>query len=211
VAARRVGGDFYDVFRLDDGRLGLAIADVSDKGMPAALFMALTRSLLLAEGRRELSPARVLSRVHRLLLELGDPAMFVTVFYAVLNTAGGTLTYARAGHEEPLLVRDGDVRTLGGVGRFLGLLDADELPLDEAVIPLRPGDRLVLYTDGLTDALSPDGLPYGLDRLKAFCATHASLDPADLCTAAFDELARYQAGGEQFDDMAMLVMAVSST
>ena len=139
--------------------------------------MALTRSLLLAEARRELSPARVLRGVHRLLLELGDPDMFVTVFYAVLDTNEQTLTYARAGHEEPLLVRDGGVHRLRGAGRFLGLLDAAELPLDEAVVPLLPGDRLVLYTDGLTDALSPDGLPYGLERLENFCTAHAALEP----------------------------------
>jgi serine phosphatase RsbU (regulator of sigma subunit) len=208
-AARRVGGDFYDVFALDDERFGVVIADVSDKGMPAALFMALTRSLLLAEARRELSPRSVLESVHRLLLELGEPEMFVTIFYGVVDMAGQTLTYTRAGHEKPLLLRDGTVLSLGGQGIFLGFLDADKLVLSEEQVQLKPGDRLVLYTDGLVDALSPDEQPFGLDRLQGFLGAHAGLSPTELCAATFAELAAYQGSNEQFDDMAMLVVEVN--
>ncbi|MCP4514925.1 MAG: SpoIIE family protein phosphatase, partial [Delftia sp.] len=123
--ARQVGGDFYDVFPLDADRLGLVIADVSDKGMPAALYMALTRSLLLAEARRESSPRAVLNNVHRLLLELGEQDMFVTVFYGVVEAQ--QLVYARAGHDHPMLLRQGVTRPLGGEGMFLGFPDLDEL------------------------------------------------------------------------------------
>ncbi len=134
--------------------------------------------------------------------------MFVTVFYGVVDTAAGTLTYARAGHERPLLLNAGRAEPLGGSGRFLGLLEGDDLPLTEERAALRPGDRLVLYTDGLVDALAPDGRPFGLDRLTAFLAGHAPLPAQDLCSATFDELGAYQGEAEQFDDMAVLVMEV---
>jgi serine phosphatase RsbU (regulator of sigma subunit) len=207
--ARQVGGDFYDVFRLDDSHFGLVIADVSDKGMPAALFMALTRSLLLAEARRELSPRAVLVRVHRLLRELGDPNMFVTIFYAVVDTATCTLTYVRAGHERPLLLHAGEVQSLEGQGLFLGLLDIGDLPVSEEQLQLAGGDQLVLYTDGLADTLSPDGQAFGLDRLVALFAAHAELGPDELCSATFDELAAYAGESEHFDDMTLLVMQVA--
>ena len=214
--ARQVGGDFYDVIPLADDRFGLVIADVSDKGMPAALYMALTRSLILAEARRERSPAAVLANVNQILLELGgpgmselgEPSMFVTVFYGVVDRAARRLTYARAGHDRPLLVRGKAVQELGGQGTLLGLLEGDQLGLSEERIDLAPGDRLVLYTDGLVDSLSPEGESYGEERLKAFLAVHGDLPPNELCDAAFAELAAFQGGAEQYDDMAVLAIQV---
>ncbi len=208
ATARQVGGDFYDLFRVDEGHFGVVIADVSDKGMPAALYMTLTRSLLLAEARRELSPRAVLAGVHRLLLELGDPNMFVTVFYGVVDRTACTLTYARAGHERPILLRDGASTQLTGKGLFLGLLDLGELPLSEECLQLAAGDRLVFYTDGLADTLGADGSPFGLEHLEAFLRRQAGSDPAELCTATFDELAAYRGATDQYDDMAMLVLQV---
>jgi serine phosphatase RsbU (regulator of sigma subunit) len=206
--ASQVGGDFYDVVLLDGDRFGLVIADVSDKGMPAALYMALTRSLLFAEARRETSPRAVLSNVHRLLLELGQPDMFVTVFYGVVDAPTRQLTYVRAGHDWPLLLREGYAHQLGGEGTFLGFPDQYELNLTEERTRLAPGDRLVLYTDGLTDILSPAGTPYGLGRLKNTLLTNAHLSADALCRATFDELAAYRAGADQYDDMTMLVLEV---
>jgi sigma-B regulation protein RsbU (phosphoserine phosphatase) len=208
VTARQVGGDFYDLFLVDEGHFGVVIADVSDKGMPAALYMTLTRSLLLAEARRDLSPRAVLSGVDRLLLELGDPNMFVTVFYGVVDRAARTLTYARAGHERPILLRDGASHQLAGEGLFLGLLDLGELPLSEERLPLAAGDRLVFYTDGLADTLGADGQPFGLERLEAFLRSQAGSPPAELCAATFSELAGYRGAADQYDDMAMLVIQV---
>src|SRR5689334_9682028 len=121
--------------------------------MPAALYMALTRSLLYAEARRERSPRAVLLNVNRLLRELGEPHMFVTVFYGVIALCSRRLTYARAGHDYPLLLRDGASMALGGRGTVLGMLEMNDLALSEEQIDLAPGDRLVLYTDGLTDIL----------------------------------------------------------
>ena len=207
--ARRVGGDLYDVILLDADRFGVVIADVSDKGMPAALYMALTRSLLLAEARRERSPRKVLANVNRLLMELGEPDMFVTVFYGVVEGAARRLTYTRAGHDRPLLVREGRVQELGGQGTALGVLAEEELPLaEEVVVYLVPGDRLVLYTDGLADVLAPDHRPFGLRRLKGLLESRANLPPARLCEATFAGLAAYQGNAEQYDDMTMLVVGV---
>jgi sigma-B regulation protein RsbU (phosphoserine phosphatase) len=207
--ASQVGGDFYDVILLDGNRFGVVVADVSDKGMPAALYMALTRSLLLAEGRRDGSPRAVLTSVHRLLRDLGQPDMFVTVFYGVVDGPSRRLTYARAGHDRPLLLRDGRARPLGGEGIFLGFPDIDDLNLTEEQVDLLPGDRLVLYTDGLTDILSPAGQPYGLERLTSTLLTHARRAPQDLCVATFADLAAYQAGAEQYDDMTLLVVGLT--
>jgi sigma-B regulation protein RsbU (phosphoserine phosphatase) len=206
--ARQVGGDFYDVILLAPDRFGVVIADVSDKGMPAALYMALTRSLLLAEARRERSPRAVLSNVNRLLLELGEPNMFVSVFYGVVEAATRRLTYTRAGHDRPLLLRAGAVQPLTGQGAVLGFLDQDELHLSEEQVVLAPGDRLVLYTDGLTDVQAPDERLFDLGRLESVLRSHAELSPSEMCAATFADLAVYQGSAEQFDDMTMLVVGV---
>ena len=135
--AREVGGDFYDVIDLGDGRVGLVIADVSDKGMAAALYMALSRSLIRAEATRESSPRTVLGNVNRLLLELGEQGMFVTVFYGVLDGTSGHLIYARAGHDHPLLLRDGAAQPLAGKGCCLGSSTMSRAGLEETIRPVR--------------------------------------------------------------------------
>jgi len=206
--ARRVGGDFYDVILLDADRFGIVIADVSDKGMPAALFMALTRSLILAEARRDRSPRAVLTNVHRLLLELGEPDMFVTVFYGVVDARSRQLTYTRAGHDRPLLLRGGTVESLRGEGTFLGCLDADLLHLSEESLVLAPKDRVVLYTDGMIDAMAANHQPFGSGRLTSLLQASASLPADELCATVFDRITTYQGQAEQFDDMTMLVVEV---
>ncbi|CUS06012.1 putative Phosphoserine phosphatase [Candidatus Promineifilum breve] len=204
--ARQVGGDFYDVIRLDDERVALVIADVADKGMPAALYMALARSLILAEARRAAAPAEVLGNVNRLLLEVGQENMFVTVFYGVLDRGRGHLTYARAGHDHPFLLRDGGIAPLQGRGMALGLFAAPLFHVSEETMALRPGDRLVLYTDGLTDVVGPDGEMLGRERLMARLPAYAGHAPAMMCRALFDDLAAYRRDEGQFDDMAVLVV-----
>jgi serine phosphatase RsbU (regulator of sigma subunit) len=176
--------------------------------MPAALFMALTRSLILAEARREPSPRRVLLNVHRLLLELGDPDMFVTVFYGVVDVNSGRLTYVRAGHDRPMLIRNGQATLLEGEGMFLGFPELMDLHLVEEQIDLVVGDRLVLYTDGLTDIFGQKGGLYGLARLTDTFLQHAQLSPDAFCRATFADLEAYQGDADQYDDMTMLVVAV---
>jgi serine phosphatase RsbU (regulator of sigma subunit) len=206
--ARHVGGDFYDVILLDEDHFGIAIADVSDKGMPAALFMALSRSLLLAEARRTFSPQAVLQAVNDLLLQLGEPDMFVTVFYGVVDCSRRVITYCRAGHDRPFLLREGTVAELDGNGTALGLLPSDVLDLTETEVALQAGDRLVLYSDGLTDVLTADGEMYDRERLQGLLQANASLKPKALCRAIFEALRAYQGTAEQYDDMTLLIIGV---
>ena len=204
--AMQVGGDFYDVITLDQDHFGLIIADVSDKGMPAALYMALTRSLLFAEARRTNSPLEVLKNVNRLLQELGQFHQFVSVFYGVVNRQTRQMVYARAGHDRPLLIRQKEIYPLGGRGMVLGVFTESPFHLTEEILDLQAGDRLVLYTDGLTDTTSPEGRFYSLERLEQQLQTCYDLPPTELCAAIFSDLKDYQSSSEQFDDMTMLVM-----
>jgi sigma-B regulation protein RsbU (phosphoserine phosphatase) len=195
------------VIALDDDHFSFLIADVSDKGMPAALYMALSRSLLLAEARCTHSPRAVLTNVNRLLMEMGSSG-YVSVFYGVVERTTRRLAYTRAGHDRPLLLHRETVQPLGGKGIALGVLDDIEQHLSEEEIHLAPGDRLVLYTDGLTDALTPDGEFYGLDRLESLFQSYACLTLGEMCAATFRELTAHKGSAEQFDGMTMLVLEV---
>jgi sigma-B regulation protein RsbU (phosphoserine phosphatase) len=176
--------------------------------MPAALYMALTRSLLHAEARRELSPKAVLTSVNRLLLELGDQPMFVTIFYGVADTVARRFTFARAGHDRPLLLRDGEIQELSGKGIALGVLGTEDFYLTEESIPFVPRDRLVLYTDGLTDVIDRDDQPFGLVRLKELFHGYRNLSAPEMCQAVFTDLASIHGAAEPFDDMTLLVVDV---
>lgn len=206
--ARQVGGDFYDIFLLDDDHFGVLIADVSDKGMPAAVYMALARSLLLAEARRERSPKAVLISVNRLLRELGEPNMFVSVFYAVVDIRAYEITYTRAGHDHPLLMRDGELVRLEGQGAVLGALGDDDLRLNEESLSLMTGDRLVLFTDGLTDVVDENGMFLGQKRFEETLYKGGLSTSQELCEDVFDKIAAFQGQSEQFDDMTLIVVGV---
>ncbi len=207
--ARQVGGDFYDVIQLDANRFGLVIADVSDKGMPAAVYMALSRSLIVAEARRADSPKIVLEKVNDLLRELGPARMFVTVFYGIVDTSTQTLRYVRAGHDRPLLWRDGELRALGGEGAMLGFFGSEQLRLTEESLQLQPNDRLILYTDGLIDITNPEGERFDRFGLHALLEDISQLPATELCETVFDVLFGYQGVAEQFDDMTLLVAALN--
>ena len=164
--------------------------------------------IFLAEARREQSPLAVLTNVNRLLLELGEPNMFVSVFYGVVEGGTRRLTYIRAVHDRPQLLRQGSVQILSGEGAILGILEQNDLHLSEEQIVLSPGDRLVLYTDGLIDVQAPDTQLLGRDQLENLLQSYASLSPAEMCAATFADLAAYQGAAEQYDDMTMLVVGV---
>ena len=203
--ARQVGGDFYDVIPLSSERVGLVMADVSGKGMPAALFMALTRSLMRAEAQRSASPKEALLQVNNLLLEISRTELFVTVLYGVLDLSARTFRYARAGHERALYHSPcrGESRFLEGEGMFLGMVEP--VVLDELCLDLLPGDRIVLFSDGITDANSPDGQLFGRRQLVAAILESSESTAQGLSDEVFRRVAAFQAGSEQFDDMALLV------
>jgi sigma-B regulation protein RsbU (phosphoserine phosphatase) len=206
--ARQVGGDFFDVIGFPDGRFGVAIADVTDKGMPAALYMAITRSLLRAEAHREPSPGKVLANVNGLLMELGEPNMFVTLFFGVIDPLTRLFTYVRAGHERPYLLRKGELQPLGGEGVAIGLLAGDEFHVTEQQIILSTDDKLVLYTDGLSDVLNSAEELFDRRRLESLLRSNSNREPEALCDAVFAALDRYRGDTEQFDDMTLLVVEV---
>ena len=206
--AKSVGGDFYDVIEIDDENIGLLIADVADKGIHAAMFMAVTRTLFFIIGRQHLSPSEVALSVHKGMLEVAPKTdVFVTAFYGVLNKPSGRLTYVRAGHEKPLLFRPGKpVGTLAGQGRFLGMIEELELP--EYTFQLKPGDRLVLYSDGVTDATNPAGEQFGTKRFARCIKTNGALAAADISRAIQNDVTDFCQGAPPFDDLTLLVLAV---
>ena len=208
--ARQVGGDFYDVMALDEEHAGLLIADVADKGFHAALFMAVSRTLFYQESQYSLSPAAVATAVHFGMLGVAKSAdSFVTAFYGVLHRPSGLLTYVRAGHDRPLLYQPGrDVSMLMGNGRFLGMWP--ELTLTEHTIQLDPGCRLVLYSDGVTDAVNPLGERYGTDRLQRVLQNHGHLRAAALKDLIAADVAQFCQDAAAFDDLTLLVVEAVS-
>ena len=208
--ARQVGGDFYDVMALDEEHAGLLIADVADKGFHAALFMAVSRTLFHQESQHSLSPAAVALAVHRGMLGVAkSDDSFVTAFYGVLHRPSGRLTYARAGHDRPLLYRPGRaVETLVGNGRFLGMLP--ELSLAEFTVRLEPGSRLVLYSDGVTDAVNPYGEHYSVGRLQRVLQNKGHLPASALRDHIAADVEQFCQNAPAFDDLTLLVVEAVS-
>jgi phosphoserine phosphatase RsbU/P len=206
--ARAVGGDLYDLIPLGHGRLGVVIGDVSDKGVPAAIFMALTRSLLRAEAKGTTPPVRVLERVNHLLLDMNDAGMFVTAIYGVLDALAGSFTYARAGHELPLLVEPQGrvVQAPKSEGQPLAIFDAPIF--DVQTLRLQPGSSLILLTDGATDMENAGGVPFGTERLlqAAAAACAAGGDANQICDHLWRTLAGWRGAAPQADDIALVVI-----
>ena len=204
--ARLVGGDFYDVIDLDDDHMGILLADVADKGLHAALYMAVTRTLFRREAQQSLSPSKVALAVHKGMLDIApDHDSFVTAFYGVLNRPSGRLTYIRAAQERPLLVRQGQPASqLPGEGRFLGMLP--ELSLEEYSILLRPSDRLLLFSDGVPDAVNELDEAFGNQRLVQSFTRAARLPAHECLQEVVDSVAQWTRGAAAFDDLTLLVV-----
>ena len=206
VAARAVGGDFFDLFPLDATRMGIVVGDVSGKGVPAALFMALTRSLLYAEATRGNSPRETLQRVNQHLLHMNAAGMFVTVLYGILDGQTGHFAYARAGHELPLLIdAAGQLHALPlSNGHPLGLLP--DPAVDEQMLLIEPGGTLLVYTDGVTDALDPEGAFFGLESLCTQLSTMPRATGQAMCDALRAVLSTHQGTALQFDDVTLVAL-----
>lgn len=204
--ARMVGGDFYDMFRLDERRVGMVIADVSDKGVPAALYMTVTRTLVRANVRDYENPAEVLHEVNRLLFSESPESMFITAVYAILSLDSGELLYANAGHNLPLLyrARSGEVEELPKGGTALGVLE--RVDLRNHTLALQPGDALVLFTDGTTDTLGPDGDSFGDSRLREAIRRLGNHPVKEMLGALDAELTHFRKEVPPIDDVTILAV-----
>lgn len=203
--AREVGGDFYDFFMLDDDRLVIAIADVSGKGVPAALFMAVTRSFLRAQFKAESDPGKVLMRVNEELSEGNDACMFVTLFCAVIRFSDGSVVYANAGHNPPALLRaGGHVEWISTpFGPAAGVLPGGSYESGHLV--LSPQETLLLYTDGVTEAMDVQNEVYGTERLAVKLQIHSGLTCKAFLAALLADIRSHADGAEQSDDITMLM------
>lgn len=206
--ARAVGGDFYGIFpiRLDDEgeRMALVIGDVTDKGVPAAIFMAQAHALLRAEASHAASPGQILQRANRFLVEMNEKNLFVTVVLGILEGKTGVFQYARAGHELPAVMdASGNIHyaPLGG-GAPLGIFD--EPPLDENTLVIPPGGMLLLYTDGIPDGMDAQGNPFGHDRLAQTLRDRKGASAQQACEALFAAVNDFGQGTVQFDDITLL-------
>ena len=204
--AKDVGGDFYDLFRIDDERIGFVIADVSGKGIPAAIFMAVSRTLIRATGVRGGSPAECIAYSNKLLAAESVDCMFVTVFYGIININTGEINYCNAGHNPPYVLKhDGKVEELPTMGDcMVGAIDG--LPYHEATLQLEKGDALVMYTDGVTEAMNIDYQQFGEERLKETLEDVAMHNCQEMVDAIKSDVAAFAGEAEQSDDITVLTL-----
>jgi phosphoserine phosphatase RsbU/P len=205
-AARHVGGDFYDYFMLDEDRIAVVMADVSGKGVPAAFFMAVSRTVIQSVAREADGPGDCLARANDLVCQENPLELFVTVFYGILDARTGEFRFANGGHNPPYLIgADGMVTALETTGGMaLGIMD--ELPYAEKSVTLRPGDSLFLFTDGVTEAFDPVNEEYGETRLEAALQGSHSLAIEALAQRVVDSVGAFSDTAPQSDDLTCLAL-----
>ena len=203
--ARFVGGDYLNAVVLDDGRLALLLADVADKSVHAALYMAVLRTLFVVEANRGLPPRETVLAVHEGFYATAHLDSFATAFYGVLNLSTGELQYVRAGQEPPLLLRDAGrrIEKLEADGRFLGMFPG--LRLEQRSTVLEPDDALIVYSDGVIDALDANGDSYGMERFVATAKCLAGGTAREICEGVFEDLFGFRRETEATDDITLLV------
>jgi sigma-B regulation protein RsbU (phosphoserine phosphatase) len=204
-SAREVAGDFYDVFPLEGSKLAVAIADVSDKGAPAALFMAVARTMIRTMAHSGISPLETLSRTNDLILEDADSGMFVTVYYSVFGP-NGTSEHINAGHN-PMIVyrrRDSQAVLMPTGGRAIGWFPHN--PLKRVELEFQPGDVCVYYTDGITEAENAVGQYFGEDRLMKAVIRYADHAASDILLGIISEVSVFCGDVDPFDDQTLVVV-----
>ncbi|HZW95717.1 MAG TPA: PP2C family protein-serine/threonine phosphatase [Candidatus Eremiobacteraceae bacterium] len=204
--ARTVGGDYFDVLRLNGDRLAICIADVSGKGVPAALLMANVQAALRASVRNLESPARVCGIMNGMLRESISANRFVTFFCAVLDANARTFRYCNAGHPYPILVSAGAANALDGGGAVLGVFPSWDY--QDLSVNLKSGDRLLLFTDGITEAEDAQGEEFGVERVAAFGKANAAGSAAELNTQLLEQVSDF-CGAQFEDDATLVVLAVN--
>jgi serine phosphatase RsbU (regulator of sigma subunit) len=206
IPARAVGGDFYTFFKLGRERMGIVVGDVSDKGVPAALFMALSYSLVRAEAVRTDSPVQALRKVNQHLLQMNSSSMFVTLVYGILDFSSCDFHYARAGHPSPYLA-DGENRLVNvpvSPSQPLGLFE--DLPIDEQSIYLSPGGTLLLYSDGVTETMDTQGTEFGLGKLTLTMAGNQHRPAQEICGQLWQDVQKYGGDLPQQDDFTSVIV-----
>ncbi len=205
VPAREVGGDFYDIFPGSDGRYTLVIADVAGKGVPASLLMALSRTAMRIVSRWEKTPERVLEESNTIFIRDSGSTSFVTLFYAILDTGRRRLTYVNAGHNPPMLFRaDGTFEDLDPTGPVIGLLE--DTVYEERSVHMSTGDILVMYTDGVTEAINAAEEMFSEERLRSTILRNRSLPAAELIGAIRAAVESFCGGTPQFDDITLVML-----
>jgi sigma-B regulation protein RsbU (phosphoserine phosphatase) len=209
LPAREVGGDFYDFIPVSQDKWGLVIADVSGKGVPAALFMALSRTLVRANAVGNPTVSGAIRRANDLIVEDDRANMFVTLFYSVLDPKRKTLSYVNAGHNPPVMLRrEGrDIMLLAAKGIALGVMP--NIELEEREISLREGDVVVLYTDGVTEAINDKEEQFGQQRLIQLIDEGRGLPAQEIVTRIQQGVTAFSAGQPQFDDITIMVLKVA--
>lgn len=205
LPAREVSGDYYDFIPGQDGKLGLLIADVTDKGMPAALFMAFSRSILRASLHHADSPAQSITTANRLICEDSSIGMPITAFYALLNPETADITYVNAGHNPPLhyQAKQGNLAELGATGMLLGAVE--DTPYDEASLKIESGDFIVFYTDGVPDAINAKSEDFGEERLKEVVLKNTKSSAKALIKSLEKSITKFIGDSPQFDDITLMV------
>ena len=205
VAAREVGGDFFDYFLIEPHRLGFVIGDVSGKGISAAIFMAVSRTLIRAAGLKGGPASECLNYVNNLLCGESVSSMFVTVFYGILNTFNGEVEYVNAGHNAPYLLSSSGLNKLEMTeGIALGVLE--DISFNSKVINMKPGEKLFLYTDGVTEAFNNDQILYGEDKLKLFLDQHRDFPIESIIKESLEDIDFFADGAPRSDDITVLAI-----
>lgn len=204
--AREVGGDFYDFYMIDEDHLAVSVADVSGKGVPAALFMVIAKTLVKNYMQTGMQPADVFCRVNRMLCDGNDAGMFVTAWTGVLELSTGKLTYVNAGHNPPLLKKkDGAFAYLRGRTGFV-LAGMENAKYTQSELTISPGDRLFLYTDGVTETANAQQQLYGEERLCSFLNDRGTCPLCEILPALQEELREFAGTAPQYDDITMLLL-----
>lgn len=204
--AKDVGGDFYDIFRIDSDHVGFAIADVSGKGVPAALFMTMSHTLLRFTGSRCTNPVQTVSDTNDMLARESFDSMFVTLFYGVYNIRTGNVQYVNAGHNPPYILKaNGEVKALS-FSRNISMGVLEEFPYQAEELTLEHGDTLITFTDGVTEACDISNNLYGEPKLEALLAAQSGKTAEEITNAINDDVANHAAGAEQSDDITILTL-----
>ena len=203
--AKEVGGDFYDFFLIDENRLAVVIADVSGKGVPAAMFMATAKTMVKNYARMGLEPDEVFTAVNRQLCEGNEAGLFVTTWLGVLELSSGRLSYANAGHNPPLLYENGCFSALKCRPGFV-LAGLESTKYRKGELTLKPGSRLFLYTDGVTEAADENHCLYGEQRLLQFMNAHGQTKQEELLRKLKEDIDGFAGTAPQFDDITMLIL-----